>query len=436
LTRLAEAGVWGKLESVIPPITVPAWMCALTSQDPGQLGVYGFRNRADHSYDKMTIATSRSFTAPAVWDHLGQAGKNSFLLGVPPSFPPKPVRGGMVGCFLTPSTQSPYTYPDTLKAEIARIAPNYLVDVPNFRTEDKAWLLGQIYSMTEMHFQVLRYLLKDKAWDLLMAVEIGVDRLHHGFWKYCDPAHPKHEPGNPLQQSIHDYYVWLDGQIGTVLELLDDRTRVIVMSDHGAKKMEGGIALNEWLLQEGYLVLEEQPAGVVPLEKVKVNWSKTRAWGSGGYYGRVFLNVAGREPQGVIPSSQYEAVREELSAKLAAICNDKGQPLATRVYKPEAVYRATKNIPPDLIVLFGDLGWRAVGSLGLGALHTFENDTGPDDANHAQQGMFIDYDPQSRGGGRELSGLQLYDIAPTVLQALELEVPKHMIGRVVDGWGK
>jgi predicted AlkP superfamily phosphohydrolase/phosphomutase len=138
----------------------------------------------------------------------------------------------------------------------------------------------------------------------------------------------------------------------------------------------------------------------------------------------------------VIPSSQYEAVREELSAKLAAICNDKGQPLATRVYKPEAVYRATKNIPPDLIVLFGDLGWRAVGSLGLGALHTFENDTGPDDANHAQQGLFIDYDPKSRGGGRELSGLQLYDIAPTVLQALELEVPKHMIGRVVDGWGK
>ena len=51
--RLMEDGCYGRLESVIPPITVPAWMCMSTSQDPGSLGVYGFRNRADHSYDGL-----------------------------------------------------------------------------------------------------------------------------------------------------------------------------------------------------------------------------------------------------------------------------------------------------------------------------------------------------------------------------------------------
>ena len=432
LARLAAQGVWGEIESTTPPITVPAWMCSMTSKDPGQLGVYGFRNRADHSYEKMTTANARAFTEPTVWDYLGRAGKQSFLMGVPPSFPPKQVVGGMIGCFLSPNAQSKFTYPESLREEVLRVAPNYLVDVPNFRTDDKQWLLQKIYEMTEDHFKVIKYLLKEKPWDFLMSVEIGVDRLHHGFWKYHDVTHPKHEPGNSLANCVHDYYVWLDKQIGGVLELLDDDTTVIVMSDHGAKKMDGGIAINEWLINNGYLVLEEKPQSVVPLEKVRVNWSKTRVWGSGGYYSRIFLNVQGREPQGIIPPADYEKVRDELIAKISAIPDDRGKPIATRVYKPQQIYRATKNIPPDLIAIFGDLYWRAVGSLGLNTVYTFENDTGPDDANHAQMGMFIYSDPKRNLGGREMKGVQLYDIAPTVLNEFGMSVPGDMIGKIIQ----
>jgi predicted AlkP superfamily phosphohydrolase/phosphomutase len=406
-------------------------MCSMTSKDPGQLGVYGFRNRADHSYERMTIANSRSFGEPTDWDHLGRAGRQSYLVGVPPSFPPKPVNGGMIGCFLSPNAQSKFTYPESLRDEVLKIAPDYLVDVPNFRTEDKAWLLQKIYEMTEGHFKVVKHLIKEKPWDLLMSVEIGVDRLHHGFWKYHDVTHPKHPANNPLLNSIHDYYVWLDKQIGQVLELIDDDTTVIVMSDHGAKKMDGGISINEWLIDQGYLVLEEKPQGIAPLEKVKVNWAKTRAWGSGGYYGRLFMNVAGREPNGIIPPADYEKVRDELVAKISAIPDDKGRPIATRVHKPQQIYRATKNIAPDLIVIFGDLYWRAVGSVGLNALHTFENDTGPDDANHAQMGMFIYHDPKRAHGGRELKGLRLVDIAPTVLREYGMQAPSDMIGKAI-----
>jgi len=432
LKRLASMGVWGQLESTTPPITVPAWACSMTSKDPGQLGIYGFRNRADHSYEKMTIANARSVNEPTVWDYLGRAGKQSYLVGVPPSFPPKPIVGGSIGCFLSPNAQSKFTYPESLRDDVLRLAPNYLVDVPNFRTDDKQWLLGKIYEMTEDHFKVIKGLMKEKPWDFLMSVEIGVDRLHHGFWKYHDVTHPKHEPGNPLLHSIHDYYVWLDQQIGGMLELIDDDTTVIVMSDHGAKKMDGGITINEWLINEGYLVLEEKPQGIVPLEKVKVNWSKTRAWGSGGYYSRVFLNVQGREPQGIILPSEYEKVRDELIAKICAIPDDKGKPIATKAHKPQQIYRAVKNVAPDLIVIFGDLYWRAVGSIGLNTLHTFENDTGPDDANHAQMGMFIYCDPRQNLGGRELKGLRLYDIAPTVLNEFGMAVPADMIGKAIS----
>ncbi len=58
IRRLMDAGCHGRLESIVPPITVPAWMCMATSQDPGSLGVYGFRNRNDHSYDGLGIVGS------------------------------------------------------------------------------------------------------------------------------------------------------------------------------------------------------------------------------------------------------------------------------------------------------------------------------------------------------------------------------------------
>jgi predicted AlkP superfamily phosphohydrolase/phosphomutase len=431
LSRLAREGAWGKLQSVIPASTVPAWACALTSQDPGQLGIYGFQNRADHSYDGLSLANARTLTQPSVSAYIGHKGKQSFLVGVPPSFPPKPIIGGSVGCFLSPNTAAAYTYPRSLQDEIGAIVPNYRVDVPQFQTDDKRELLGQIYEMTEGHFKLTRHLVKTKPWDFMMFVEIGPDRLHHGFWKYHDPTHPKHEPGNSLSSSIHDYYVWLDRQIGSLLELLDDNTCVMVMSDHGAKSLRGGIRLNEWLFDQGYLVLREKPNSVTPFGKVKPDWAKTRAWATGGYYGRIYLNVQGREPQGLVSRRDYEQVRDTLIEQLSAIRAPDGKPLATRIYKPKHIYRATNNVPPDLIVMFDDLNWRVTDALGAQSLYASGQNLEPDDANHTQQGMFIYYDPQRRLKGRELKNISLYDVAPTVLNEFGQDVPPHMIGKVI-----
>ncbi len=429
--RLMDGGLYGELESTIPAITVPAWTSMMTSKEPGQLGFYGFRNRADYSYDRMSIATSKAVREDTVWDILSVAGKKVVLVGVPQTYPPKAVNGQMITSFLTPSTRSQYTYPPELKAEIEAVADGYVLDVPNFRTDDKDNLLQQIYDMTEKRFRVIKHLLREKDWDFFMWVEMGVDRLHHGFWKYFDPAHPKHEPGNPYQEAIKDYYLYLDREIGHVVDSLDDDTVVMVVSDHGSKKMDGGICLNEWLMQEGYLVLRHQPEGIVPLEKCEVDWSRTRAWGAGGYYGRLFLNVEGREPQGIVPAADYERVRDELVAGLTAIADEKGVNIGTKVYKPQDMYRECRNIPPDLIIYFGDLDWRSVGSVGYGRIHTAENDTGPDDANHAQHGIFILYDPRQNLGGRKLEGLHLMDVAPTVLDIMGLPVPEDMLGKVI-----
>ncbi len=430
LGRLREQGVWGSLTSVIPAITVPAWACSMTSRDPGQLGIYGFRNRKDHSYDGLAFANATAVHEPAVWDILSGMGKHVILVAVPPSYPPAPVNGVRIGCFLTPSTDSDYTYPSDLKGEIASVVGDYMIDVPEFRSDDKERILSQARAMAESRFKLFRHLLKTRPWDFAMMVEIGLDRVHHGFWQHFDETHRAYELGNPYQHAVRDYYRLLDREIGQVLAELDDDTTVIVMSDHGAKPMVGGICINEWLIREGYLHLKAAPEGPTRFTFEAVDWALTKAWGEGGYYGRVFVNVEGREPQGIVPAGEYEGLRSELAAKLAAIPDHEGQPISTKAFKPEEIYRECKNVPPDLIVYFGDLDWRAVAQVGGGAIHTFENDTGPDGANHAQDGVFIMRSPAIQGD-RRLGGLQLTDCGPTVLERMGVPVPTDMIGQPI-----
>ena len=435
LSRLIKGGLCGPLSSTIPCITVPAWASMLSSRDPGSLGIYGFRNRADYSYDRMTIATGAALHAKRVWDVLTEADKSSVVVGVPQTYPVKPLKGELISCFLTPSIEREYTHPHELRYEIDHVLGGrpYDVDVADFRTEDKDYLLRQIQEMTEKRFTVIKHLLREKPWDFFMFVEIGLDRIHHGMWKFWDAAHPKHELGNPYQGAIPAYYRYLDQELGAILELVDDDTVVLVVSDHGAKAMKGGFALNQWLCQEGLLVLKEEPRyeGLLPFEKADVDWAKTTAWGAGGYYARVFMNVEGREPQGKIPARDYEQVRNELKARIEAVVDHQGKPMGSVVFKPEELYREVRNIPPDLMVYFGNLDWRSVGALGLPGLYTFENDTGPDDANHDQYGVFIMWDPRKSYGGRRVEGLNLMDVAPTVLDLLGVPAEPGMQGKIV-----
>jgi predicted AlkP superfamily phosphohydrolase/phosphomutase len=433
LRSLTQRGLFGPMQSCIPPITIPAWSCMASSKDPGQLGVYGMRNRADWSYDKLNFATSQAITEPLLWDILGQYGKKSFAFAVPQTYPPKPIKGWKVCSFLTPSIQSEYTYPSSLKAEIASLVGDYRIDVRGYRTDQKDWLLDEIYKMTEQHFTVIRHYMAKCDWDLFWLVELGPDRIHHGFWQFMDPQHHRYEKGNRFEHAIRDYYKFLDVEIGKLLAQVDlDRTAVWVVSDHGAKLMKGGVCFNDWLIDQGYLKLKDDLPGPTRFADVNIDWSATKAWGEGGYYGRCFINVEGREPHGIVPQSQYESFCRELIEKLESMPDHQGKPMGTKVYRPDQIYRAVKGFPPDLIVLFGEMDWRSVGTVGTGGLYTFENDTGPDDANHALNGIFICTGPGvATKEGVANRQIGIYDLAPSVLTQMGLPVPPDMIGRSI-----
>jgi predicted AlkP superfamily phosphohydrolase/phosphomutase len=427
ITRLRRAGQWGRLRSCDPPITVPAWMVATTGLDPGQLGCYGFRNRADRSYRLMSTATSLSSSALRVWDHLGAAGIESLLIGIPQTYPPKPVKGSLVTDFLTPSTESPYTWPPELKAEIANmpaVAP-YEFDILNFRTDDKDRLKNDLWRMTRKRFTLARHLAVSRHWQFMMMVEIGLDRAQHAFWEPWPEGLTNVNEVRQLKPDLGvliDYHKLLDDEIGQLLQAIPDDCRVMIVSDHGACAMAGGFALNQWLIDHGDLVLKTPLKQPTKLEQADIDWPRTKAWGAGGFYGRIFANVKGRELQGLIRPEELESYLRGVIADLEELKTPDGLPMNNTVHRPCDLYQAVEGAaPPDLIAYFGELRWRSVGLVGLDSVFTRENDTGPDQANHDFDGCFIDSGLGVEQMESPIQQLKLINLTPMILSHFGLK---------------
>jgi len=436
IKKMMDDGIFTTLESCHPPITVPAWMVMMSSKSPGMLGVYGFRHRKGFSYTDGWLTNSQTIKEPRVWDYLAKQNKKVCLVGVPPTYPPIQVNGKLVSCFITPKDKLDFTYPTELSSEIQGLVGKYLFDV-KFRTDDRDEILKTLYEMAEKRFEVIKHMLVKEDWDFFMFVEIGVDRLHHMFWKYYDKEHPRYEPNNKYENVIPEYYKYLDKKIGELLSIIDDDTYVLVASDHGTASMKGAFCINEWLIKEGYLVLKNRPASITEIEKCDVDWEKTTAWGWGGYYARIFLNIKGRESQGKISLKEFEKVRDDLKAKILNITGPKEEKLDNRVFYPDDLYQEARGSKPDMMVYFDNLFWRSAGTLGHDSLYLSENDTGPDDSVHWMDGVFMLYNKNKNKCQTKLDRLSIYDVAPTILDIMDIPVPKDMEGKLsedVSNW--
>ena len=399
LSALRARGLWGPLRSCMPPITVPAWTCMVSGRDAGELGIYGFRNRS-RGYD-LRIATSRDVQAKRVWDRLGEHGHSVCTLFVPLTSPPMPVRGTQVSCFL--HSDGPYVSPPQRQSELEARHGVLQADADSFRDGDLRRIVDEIRTMTTQHFAITRDLWERDRPDFLMMVAMGPDRLHHALWHHLDPEAPRYVAGNPWEAEALAYYQQLDDEVGRVMTLLSDDDVIMVVSDHGARAMQGAVAINEWLIREGWLGLKERPTKPTPLREV-VDWSRTKAWGEGGYYARVWLNVRGREPEGIVDPSRIEAERETLRRALLEVVP------GTTAQTPEALFHEQRGEPPDLFVVFGDLAYRSVGTVGHPDVMLAGD--GEDGCNHAWDGIFIMAGPDTESKRIEA---EIYDVGRTIL---------------------
>ncbi len=250
LKRLMDEGVHSTLTSTIPFATIPAWPSFATGCNPGKHGFYDFFKQKDNSYElTVELLPSKAIKQPILWDILSQANKKVALINVPSTYPPTKVNGYMITGMLTPP-RAKYTYPPELQSELKRELGRYNIFFSLLSAKNPNALVEDLEETLEQRLKATLYLWKEKQPDYLMVVDSGIDRAEHELWRFLDPSNPLYSSkdieiyGNPLLR----YYQKADKGLAKVLELLDDNTTLIVMSDHGQGSLKKFVNLNLFLI--------------------------------------------------------------------------------------------------------------------------------------------------------------------------------------------
>jgi predicted AlkP superfamily phosphohydrolase/phosphomutase len=440
LHMLTERGARGRLRSSLPWTSTPAWLSLLSGQDPGQLGVYGRRRRVNHSYTGPIAPDSRAVAEPRLWDILGRAGKHVGIVGAPATTPPPQIHGHLISD--QPVDGAPATYPGALHQQVAL----WLEDMPALRpasTDDSLDLLvGNAYVRSEQRFRLARGLLARDTYDCFAVFDDGIATVQRALWDSLDITHQRYTPDHPFAGTISSFYRFVDDQIADLLEMLDQDTVVVVVSACGAQALDGELALNNWLLEQGELALHTIPSEPTPLDRCAVDWEHTRAWAADD--GAIYLNIAGREPHGTIPAALADQVSASLAERLRALAAPDSRPAgpiaehqggapAVEVYRPAALYAATRGIAPELLAVCRQPGWRPTATLGQGATWISTREIPMDAAWESPAGFIVVYDPRNLGGGRELDEATIYDVLPTLLALFDLPTVARLRGHALLG---
>ena len=297
--------------------------------------------------------------------------------------------GESVSCFLTPSTSEPYTYPPSLRDEIDNVCGGYILDVDDFRTDDKQRIADHIFEMTRRRFKVAKHLVGKRQWDYFMMVEMGVDRIHHGFWKYFDPDAPEvSSRATRTSTSSATTTSSSTREVGELLSLFRPDTAVLVVSDHGAKS-DGRRDLRQRVAHAARLPAPEARAH----DADAVLEGRDRLGSHARVGGRRLLraHVPQRPRARAARAGRAGRLREAPRAAHDRDRRHRGpvrQEHRLRRAPAEELYKraARRAAGPHRVLRQSRL---ALGRLGraTASIYTFDNDTGPDDANHAQHGI-------------------------------------------------
>jgi predicted AlkP superfamily phosphohydrolase/phosphomutase len=378
LSGLRKGGKLQAWRSCDPPITIPAWTVMTTGCDPGELGVYGFQRRLSRRDYKMGFNTSESVLKERMWDKFPQGAK-SFVWGVPQTAPHSAREGHLEGgCILNSATGANFVVPHQYVSEISSLLGEpRLFDISGYRGSDLMGMVKHLHQMLEAKDRLLRWAIP-RGFDFVMMVLIETDRLHHAFWHHTFKSHPRFVMDSEFSSVLPDFYQKLDTMLRHWFCLAKDYNYApILMSDHGVRPLQGIFCLNEWLIMRGYLALKD-PGYRGLVEAEHIDFQRTLVYAQGGYCGRLWLNLVGRDPDGILqePSLFLNQLRTELTEQLQTM-NIKLDWL-----EPEKIYRRVSGIAPDVIVYFGDLDYRASSGVYSHELVYAQNDTGPDGVNH------------------------------------------------------
>ena len=399
VTEIVENGDGGAIDSIVPPESSACWPALTTGVNPGETGVYGFQDRETGSYDTY-VPMGRDVQATRLWDQVAESGRDATVLNVPVTFPPQRNVQRMASGFLSPSIQKA-AYPDELADYLDGMGYRIDANAKLGHQDDKSEFVENAHETLDRRFEAFQHYIAEDDWDLFFGVFMTTDRVNHFLFK--DYA----EDGENAEEFL-DFYRKVDDYLGQIRSALPDDVTLVVASDHGFMTEEYEVDCNRWLANEGWLSFEDGHEELADIA------DDTRAYSL--IPGRFYVNLEGREPRGAVPQSEFETTRAELKADLESMTGPDGEPVAKRVVVGEDVFDgAHDDIAPDLVVIPNE-GFDLKAKFkphddGVfyhgprNGMHSFENAT-----------LLVD-DPDVSVP----EGTDLYDIAPTILDLMEVD---------------
>jgi predicted AlkP superfamily phosphohydrolase/phosphomutase len=396
--RMADEGTAGAIDSIVPPESSACWPALTTGVNPGETGVYGFQDREVGSYDTY-VPMGRDVQATRLWDRAADAGRDVTVMNVPVTFPPQRNVQRMVSGFLSPGVDKA-AYPDGFRDYLESIDYRIDVNAKLGHQDDKSDFMADAHETLDKRFEAFEHVIGEDDWDLFFGVFMTTDRVNHFLFK-------DYEDETPDREKFMEFYRQVDDYLGRIRDMLPDDVTMVVASDHGFTSLDYEVHFNTWLEEEGWLSYASDDH-----ESLDDIAEDTEAYSL--IPGRFYINLEGREPRGAVPEAEYEAKRDELKAALEALEGPDGNKVCERVVEKEEAFRGDHDdIAPDLVVIpshgfdlkAGFKGHDEVFGQGpRNGMHSFDNAT-----------LFVD-DP-----GATIEEADLYDIAPTILDLLELD---------------
>ena len=296
--------------------------------------------------------------------------------------------------------------------------------------DDRAFL-EQCYANHDDRERMFFDALEKTQKGLCACVFDTTDRVQHMFWRYLEEDHPaaRDTPRDQRPEVIQDLYSRMDALVGRVLEKMDDKALLLVVSDHGFKSFARCVNLNGWLYQNGYLALNHDKTESRDWFE-DVDWARTSAYTMG--LNGLYLNLRGRERYGIIaPGEEAAALKEELRVKLGGLLDPaSGRPGITGAFDCDEIFAGPYvDNAPDLIVGYGD-GFRASWDSVMGRVTNgiFEDNLKAWSGDHCIDPRLV---PGVLFANRRFRAEDpaIVDIAPTVLKLFGLEPPAHLDGK-------
>lgn len=460
LERLAKTGVRGTLESTIITNSFPAWTTCTTGVNPGKHGIY-YALLRDRTKYGMKLMNSSDVKARRLWHLLNDAGISTGVVNVPGTYPPQPLSGFMITDMLTPSLESHLTEPETLKAEMIEKLGDYIIDVP-IGLGDKDYVRERLLKSIQLREDLALWLIEKFDPGFFMCIFTELDRCQHRFWNDSDPDHPLFEQGNPHQYVVDEVYERCDKALGRILDVVGDNTRIFVVSDHGFAGYRKNVLINHWLIDQGLLTLRDAPKGPTLLDRAlgklkrtfsaaqpprdgasyvskwtnvtnsendyldRVDWSKTKVYFA--QHGGLRINLAGREPQGIVTESEYQGIVDQIRREIVKLkFPDTGEQIFENVVSKEDVFEGPfLEDAPDVLI---DGSRRTRLRMSIMPNHGLFVDAVH--AGHDEFGIFYASGPGIRQG-IAIEGARLVDVSPTVLYQFGLPLTEDMDGRVLE----